>query len=118
MSGTHDVISAFLDGEPFDARELADTLSDSDGRELLVDLVALRQLVQTDGAHARASSPLWAKRPALRALAAAAAVLVALGGGYVVGMQRRAAATSAPPPATRVVQTSGGWQDVQLGRMR
>src|SRR5262249_62433775 len=118
MNGTHGVISAFLDGEPCDARELADALGDAYGRELLVDLVALRQLVQTDGTHGRASSPVWAKRPALRALAAVAAVLVALGGGYLAGGYRRDVATAAAPPATRVVPPSRGGQDGQLGRVR
>ena len=119
MSGTHDVISAFLDDEPFDARELADALSDPAGRELLVDLVALRHLAQIDGRDARASSRrLLAMPSALRAVAAVAAVLVALVGGYVAGGHRRDLTGAAAPPATRVVQPSGGWQDVQLGRVR
>jgi hypothetical protein len=119
MSGTHDVISAFLDDEPFDARELADALGDPAARELLIELVALRDLVQTDGRHAR--TPMYgllSMPPTLRAIAAVAAVLVALVGGYVAGGHRRDVVSAAAPPATRVVQPSGGWQDVRLGRMR
>lgn len=46
----HEVISAFLDNEPFDAGELAHALAEPGGRELLLDLVALRQIVQEDAA--------------------------------------------------------------------
>ncbi len=42
MSSTHEVISAFLDEEPFDSEELMDALSDPAGRALLIDLVALQ----------------------------------------------------------------------------
>jgi hypothetical protein len=45
---THDVISAFLDNEPFDASELARALADPEGRELLLDLVAMRTLVRDE----------------------------------------------------------------------
>src|SRR5262245_51053828 len=117
MRGTHEVISAFLDDERFDAGELADALGDPAARELLVDLVALRDLVQTDGRHGRAPRfGLLSMRPTLQAIAAVAALVVALVGGYVVGGLRRDVASAAAPPATRVVQTSGGWQNVQLGR--
>jgi hypothetical protein len=118
MSDTQ-IISAFLDDEPFEAGELADALADPAARELLVELIALRHLVQTDGSHARASSHgLLSRRPMLRAIAAVAAVLVALAGGYLAGGSRRDMASAAAPPATRVVPPSGGWQDVQLGRLR
>ena len=61
MSSTHEVISAFLDDEPFDPQELSDALSDPAGRALLIDLIALRRIVQpTDAAPAiRAATPVW-----------------------------------------------------------
>jgi len=44
----HDVISAFLDNEPFDSQELAGALASPEGRDLLLDLIALRAIVQPE----------------------------------------------------------------------
>lgn len=113
MNDTHAVISAFLDNEPFDAGELAEALSDPSGRALLIDLVALRHVVQPDDTavlhHERRSA--W--RPWL----AAAAVLLALGGGYVIGGSRATVDASDPPSPTRVVQAAE-WQPVPEGGAR
>jgi hypothetical protein len=117
MSSTHEVISAFLDDEPFDSSQLAEALSDPAGRDLLIDLIALRHLAQTDGKEAPASIDRAPWRSSLRALAAAAAVLVALAGGYLAGARRNEAAMSAAPAATRVVQAPAAWRDVPAGRM-
>ena len=117
MSSTHDVISAFLDDEPFDANQLAEALSDPGGRDLLLDLLALRHLVQPQGSQA-AYVPQQRGRPMLRALLATAAMLVALVGGYLVGQHRDGAALSEAPRATRVVEAPSAWQDVPPGRMR
>jgi hypothetical protein len=46
----HAVLSAFLDNEPFNAAELGDALAAPGGRELFIDLIALRHLVQDDPA--------------------------------------------------------------------
>jgi hypothetical protein len=115
MNDTHEVISAFLDDEPFEPRELVAALSDPAGRELLIDLMALRHLAQTNGsASAIAHKP---RRPVIGALLAAAAVLVALVGGYMAGQRRTDDAFSTVPAATRVVETSTAWQPVPAGRM-
>ena len=115
MSSAHEVISAFLDNEPFDFQELTSALSDPAGRALLIDLVALRQLVQpTDALPAmRAPTSVW--RRSWRIAAAAAALILALTGGYVVGERRSLTSSSEAPPATRVVQAvpfvpTGGMQ--------
>jgi hypothetical protein len=110
MNDTHLVISAFLDDEPFDAGELGEALSDPAGRALLIDLVALRHLVQpADGiAAARPARSAW------RPLLAAAAMLVALAGGYVIGERRSAQLTSDPPAPSRVVQANE-WQPLPGG---
>jgi hypothetical protein len=118
MNETHDVISAFLDDEPFDADRLIAALSDPAGRELLIDLVALRHLAQTDHEPAPAMLDRRPARSTVRTLLAAAAVLVALVGGYVAGERRNEPSTTTAPPATRVVQTTTPWQDVIPGRMR
>ena len=117
MSNTHDVISAFLDDEPFDANQLAEALSDPGGRDLLLDLVALRHLVQPRGSRAD-YVPRQRRRPMLPALLATAAMLVALVGGYLVGQHRDGAALSEAPRATRVVEAPAAWQDVPPGRMQ
>jgi len=104
MTSTHDVISALLDNEPFDPHELADALSEPAGRALLIDLAALRQIVQP----ADAVPPIVTARPAQRRpwqlLAAAAALLLALAGGYVAGTRQPVAPSTDAPPPTRVVQ--------------
>jgi len=104
MTSTHDVISALLDNEPFDPQELMDALSEPAGRALLVDLAALRQIVQP----ADTVPPIATVRPAERRpwplLAAAAALLLALAGGYVAGTRQPVAPSTDAPPPTRVVQ--------------
>src|SRR4051812_11648537 len=116
MTTTHDVISAFLDDEPFEPQALADALADPAGRELLIDFVLLRHVAQSEGTAA-VVTPTPA-RPARRPLywAAAAAAVVVLLGGYQLG-QRRSTDEAPPPPApTRVVQSEPVWQE--LGSVR
>jgi hypothetical protein len=110
MNETHEVISAFLDNEPFDASDLALALSEPGGRDLLIDLVALHHLIQADGQEAPARREQPPKRAALRALVAAAAVLVALVGGYLVGERRSQLDAAAPPAPTRVIEAPAAWQ--------
>jgi hypothetical protein len=117
MSDTHDVISAFLDDEPFDANDLANALGEPAGRELLLDLIALRHLVQPGGNDLSA----FERKPTrsrLHAVAAVAAVLVALVGGYFIGEQRSELTSSNAPRATRVIEAPAAWQDIPAGRMR
>jgi hypothetical protein len=86
-----DVISAFLDNEPFDARELSAVLATQEGRDLLIDLIALRSVVQPPEQERTAGSrrrPLWM-------WASAAAVLLALFSGYQFG---RASDGATPAP--------------------
>jgi hypothetical protein len=117
MSDTHDVISAFLDDEPFDAQTLAQVLAEPAARELLIDLVALRHLVQPGGNDLSAFDRKSA-RSRLHALAAVAAVFVALASGYFIGERRTTSASSEVPAATRVVEAPPAWQEIPAGRMR
>jgi hypothetical protein len=112
MNQTSDVISAFVDDEPFDAGELAAALSTPTGREALIDSIALRHLVQPRDRDvvAFASPP---KRSAWRAVAAAAVLLVALAGGYLFGQRRTEASAEIPAP-TRVIDAAPMWQDVTV----
>jgi hypothetical protein len=124
-----EVISAFVDGEAFDPAALADALAAADGRELLIDLVALRHLVTDDRAFsergAHLSSP-GAGRP-WRSFAAAAVVILALGGGFVAGRTASERIAESPraesnqdeaPAPTRVIELRPGveWQPVMGGQ--
>jgi hypothetical protein len=104
MSDTHEVISSFLDNEPFDLDELADALSEPDGRELLIELVALHRLVQPaeDLPPSVVVGPV--RRSRWRVAAMAAALCLAIAGGYVVGERQSATESPQAPPPTRVVQ--------------
>jgi hypothetical protein len=106
MIDHHEVISAFLDDEPVDAGQLAQALSDPEGRAQLIDLVVLRHVMQP----ANTSFEPKRRPSALRALAAAAAIAVALAGGYFAGQSRSDAAHGQAPPATRVVEAAAEWQ--------
>lgn len=118
MNDTQEVISAFLDDEPFDSSQLAEALSEQAGRDLLIDLIALRHLAQTDdiAPYALRDRKRW--RSSLRAMVAAAVVFVALVGGYLVGERRSETGWSGAPAATRVVDAPAAWQEVPPGRMR
>src|SRR5687767_13556807 len=104
MNHTDDVISAFVDDEPFDASELVAVLSTPAGRDALLDLIALRHLVQPRD-HDVATFARPPKRSVWRAVAAAAVLLVTLAGGYLFG-QRRSGAVSEIPAATRIIDAA------------
>ena len=118
MNDRYEVISAFLDDEPFDSSQLAEALSEPAGRDLLIDLIALRHLAQTDDKDPHTLSQQRPWRASLRAMVAAAAVLVALVGGYLVGDRRSETDLPTAPTATRVVDAPSTWQELPLGRLR
>src|SRR5260370_42288981 len=104
MNSSHEVISAFLDDEPFQPRALADALADPASRELLIDFVLLRHVAQSEE-----SASVVTPTPALRSKrplywVAAAAAVVALLGGYQLGQRQSTNDSPRPPAATRVVQ--------------
>jgi hypothetical protein len=105
----YDVISAFLDNEPFDANELAHALADPDGRALLIDLVALRGVVQPEPAPVSVSAR---QRPWLRMAMTAAGLVLAVGAGYQIGADA-GGSPAAPPEPTRVIAADTPWQDAR-----
>jgi hypothetical protein len=107
MHESHEVISAFIDGEPFEPEQLTAALADPVGRALLIDLLALRQLAQVD---VPAAAVARRGRTALRLAMAAAAVVVALAGGYRWGVSTSTAA-AVPPEPSRVLNNVGAWQE-------
>ena len=56
MTHPHDVIAAFADGEPVPAGDLKGALAEPDGRDYLIDVLALRGLV-TDTRRAEVRRP-------------------------------------------------------------
>jgi hypothetical protein len=115
---SHDVISAFIDNEPFDPQALASALADPNGRDLLIDFIALRLVVAadlTDDVRPKKAGPrtLWR-------MLAAAAILLALGGGYAAGLRMatgrtRVAASDVAPAPTRVIELRPGIEWHQTG---
>ena len=120
-----DTIAAFIDGEPVLPDQLRDALSRAEGRDYLIDLLALRDMVVSDPVEAAPSASAvspW-RRTAWRGLAAAAALVLAVSGGYVYGQrsapQPPGAIAAAPPtdvaPAPTLVVTVDQWHDVKKG---
>ena len=119
----HEVISAFLDGESFDSNALASTLAEPGGRELLLDLIALRAVVQEE---APATAPAVDARSLARqrrlwvaAGFAAATLIFGVGSVLAVKALRPAPVPTAleadvPPHPDRVVTFEPGleWHDV------
>lgn len=105
-----EVISAFLDHEPFDAGQLATALADPAGRALLIDLIALRSLtqVETDAGVHHVTLP---RKRRWNWIAASVVLAAALGAGFGAGRWSSAstpaatttAAADAAPPPTRVI---------------
>jgi hypothetical protein len=116
MHTNSEVISAFLDDEPFEPQALADALADPAGRELLIDIVLLRHVAQSEES-ANVGTPTPAPRSSRPLyLVAAAAAVVALLGGYQLGQRQSTDDSARPPAATRVVQSEPVWQE--LGSVR
>jgi hypothetical protein len=94
--GLREVIAAFADGERVDTSQLRTALADEAGREYLIDLIAMREMLgQTQGETTDEGTP-WASAPArpsartirrMTGLAAALALAVGLA-GYAIGQQR------------------------------
>jgi hypothetical protein len=98
MEDTFEVITAFVDGERVDPQALKDALSDSEGREYLIDIVALREAVSDRAVVAPALAD--SQRPLRYWLAAAAVVLLSAASGYAVGA--RGVGEAATPSSTVV----------------
>lgn len=131
-----DVIAAFVDGEPVVAEDLREALCAKEGREYLIDLVALRGLVRPAAAwsvapvaHPAARDHVTAedksRMPLVWTTAAAAVLAVSTLAGFSAGRMTRPVTApesptitvqAAPPPAlsidapapTRVIELKHG----------
>jgi len=134
MSEVHATIEAFADGEPVDSAQLLAALAAPEGREHLVDLLALRGLIGGQEPENRCRASVFGpaaenRRPASvfgfgRLLATAALVALGVLGGFMAGQrlaglrasQPAATAANAPaqlapmsaPQPTRVIQLENG----------
>ena len=96
MKDRLEVIAAFADGEQVAADELDAALADAEGRAYLIDVLALRGLIEGRRAEARRLHPVIRESRASRAAglraswlgAAAALVIAAVAGGYLAGRQQ------------------------------
>lgn len=122
---TFEVIAAFVDGERVDTLALRAALADEAGRDYLIDLVAMREIVGSDPglmgpANAVPASRHWGSS----AMGLAAVLALAIGvAGYAVGQQRSQVVTvavlppltaeiivamEAPPAPTQVIRLGSG----------
>ena len=128
-----ELIAAFADGERVDTSALRAALADEAGRDYLIDLIAMREIVkQTDelqsAAPVRGGSATW--RRSMTGLAAALAMAVGLA-GYAIGQQRsqlvpvavhpplaadEVVALEAPPAPTQVIRLENNTVPASGGR--
>src|SRR5436190_22358675 len=95
-----DVIGSFIDGERVDPGALKAALARPEGRDYLIDLLALRDLTG-DVAPFTASAPPARPLSPLCPWAAAAALIVCIGGGFLAGA--RVTRVALAPAATTAV---------------
>jgi hypothetical protein len=130
MDAHFESLAAWVDGEPVSRADVARALETSEGRDYVLDLMALRHLVAVTTPTLAATTPPR-RVPRWPAVAAAAALMCVVG-GYVAGRvvtpsvpttANTAAPVSAPasmtaPAPTRVIQLGEGtdWRETGGGR--
>ena len=111
-----EVISAFLDSEPFDPAALSAALSEPEGRALLMDLIGLRQMTRSNGEDMPAEAAPRVRIARRWQYAAAVFVPLAVLAGYGLGRidtsksPEAQAQEPAPQPTREIVLT---WQDAK-----
>jgi len=117
MTDRLDVIAAFADGEAVSAAELSEALAHEDARAYLVDVLALRGLL--DG---RPQLPAVTVGPPKRSqarwfTAAAALVVAGVAGGYSAGRHAVVPAVDASRPGVVVPAPAGAPAPTHVFRM-
>jgi hypothetical protein len=104
MNMDSEVVSAFLDGETFDPADLARALAEPGGRQMLLDLVALRTLVRDEPVVAVPRATGSVSRPKWMAVGfLAASVVFAAGAAWVRPSLTGEQANDVPPTPDHVV---------------
>ena len=91
MEAQFEALAAWVDGEPVARTDVALALETREGREYVLDLMALRHMVEVTTPALLPRSAAWFSRPrpdrARRwpAFAAAAAIVLCAAGGYAAG---------------------------------
>jgi hypothetical protein len=101
MTDTYEAIAAFADGERVDADALKQELSEPAGRDYLIDLLALREVVNLN--EPRRFVIPRARSARLRWLAAAAVLFVVAGGMWFTFRS-----ADGPPTPNRIVTLERG----------
>ena len=110
MEQNLEILDAFVDGERVDPQALKRALSDPDGRDYLIDILALREGIRdgiSDDVALQAIGPVRSTsefRSRFRWLSAAAVIAVSLLGGYVLGQQTGRPATTTSASAITSVE--------------
>lgn len=101
----HEVISAFLDNEPFEPSALGAALADPEGRELLLDLLALRSLVSDDAPPIAAphQNSAFSRSKWIAAGFLAASLIFGAGAAWLLPPLLRQQRADVPPRPDRVV---------------
>lgn len=127
------VVEAFIDGESVDLDALKAALARPEGREHLVDLLALREAVWTMAPRGYAPAERKPVKRGVRWLAVAAGVMLSVTTGYLVGhgaarqpaessgveaIVRDDSVNAAPPQPTHVIPLRPGvnWTETSGGR--
>jgi len=101
MTDTYEVIAGFADGERVDADALKQALGDPAGRDYLIDLLALGDVVQAS--EPRGFAVRRARSTRRRWLAAAAVLFVIAGGLFLTSRS-----VDRPPTPDRIVKLERG----------
>ena len=123
MTDRLDVVAAFADGELVAGDELEAALADPSGRAYLIDVLALRGLIEERRVVA-VTPVIGGRQPAAKRMSSllsiAALVIAGVAGGYIAGRQQNpvttavrdagtASAAVAPAPApTHVIRMENG----------
>jgi hypothetical protein len=105
---SYEVVSAFLDDEPFDAAELAMALADPAGRQMLLDLVALRTLVREEPIAPPAAAFMVSRRTWIAVGFLAASVLFGAGAAWVLPPLLQHQHAEVPPTPDHIVTIETG----------
>jgi hypothetical protein len=101
MTDTYEVIAAFADGERVDADRLKQALSEPAGRDYLIDVLALGEVVNMN--EPRRFAVPRVRQARRRWLAAAAALFVIAGGPFLTFRS-----ADRPPTPDRIVTLERG----------